>query len=267
MDDTNLDFPSRKQPHLRQLLENPVSGETIEMLSLQIIDSETTSQAYSAEEWEVVRRMVHATADLGLVASSRFSPGAIEAAMGCLGTGSKIYVDSNMIRAGLSVHRLKQACRRYTRDDILCHVADSDVAEQARQSGLPRSLFAVRKARSHLDGAVVAFGNAPVGLMELNRLIIEEGLKPGLVLAMPVGFVHVLESKEELMALDVPFIGVAGRRGGSPLVVSAIHALCGLAARDRGFQNMPAGESPPNGKDVETKRKALDDPENRTDRT
>ena len=61
-------------------------------------------------------------------------------------------------------------------------------------------------------------------------MIIEEGLRPSLVVALPVGFVHVVESKEELMSLGVPYIATAGRRGGSPLAVSVLHALCGLAA-------------------------------------
>jgi precorrin isomerase len=69
--------------------------------------------------------------------------------------------------------------------------------------------------------------------MELNRMIVEEGLRPALVVAMPVGFVHVVESKEELMALGVPYIALAGRRGGSPLAVSVIHALCGLAGTEK----------------------------------
>jgi precorrin isomerase len=80
-----------------------------------------------------------------------------------------------------------------------------------------------------LQGGIAVFGNAPVALMELNRLIMEEAIKPAIVIAMPVGFVHVTESKEELMSLDVPYIAVAGRRGGSPLAVSTVHALCTLA--------------------------------------
>ncbi len=80
-----------------------------------------------------------------------------------------------------------------------------------------------------LQGGIAVFGNAPVALMELNRFIMEEGIKPAIVIAMPVGFVHVSESKEELMSLDVPYIAVAGRRGGSPLAVSTVHALCSLA--------------------------------------
>ena len=135
-----------------------------------------------------------------------------------------------MIRSGLSMARLQQVYPGYSSENLVCHVADQDIAAAARESGLPRSLFAVRKAKSMLDGAIAAFGNAPVALMELNRLIVEEGIKPAIVIAMPVGFVHVVESKDEIMALDIPFIAVAGRRGGSPLAVSTIHALCALAS-------------------------------------
>ncbi len=87
----------------------------------------------------------------------------------------------------------------------------------------------MRKAREFLDGGIAVFGNAPVALLELNRLIMEEGISPALVIAMPVGFVHVTESKEELMSLRAPYIAIAGRRGGSPLAVATLHALCSLA--------------------------------------
>jgi precorrin-8X/cobalt-precorrin-8 methylmutase len=87
----------------------------------------------------------------------------------------------------------------------------------------------VRKARRILHGGMAVFGNAPVALLELNRMMMEENLRPAFVVARPVGFVHVVESKEELMSLDIPYIAVAGRRGGSPLAVSVIHALCSLA--------------------------------------
>ena len=117
----------------------------------------------------------------------------------------------------------------YRRESIICHVADTDVERKARKTGLPRSLIAIQKAKPLLDGAIVVIGNAPVALMELSRMIIEEGLRPSLVIAMPVGFVHVVESKEELMGLGGPHIATVGRRGGSPLAVSVIHALCGLA--------------------------------------
>jgi precorrin-8X/cobalt-precorrin-8 methylmutase len=221
-------------PLIRDLYERPMSGEDVEERSLAIIDQEVGNHGFSDDEWEVVRRMVHTSADFSLMDQVKFSAGAVSAATRALRAGCPIYADSNMIRSGLSLYRLKQVCADYGPERIYCHVADPDVASEARENGLPRSLFAVRKAKPILDGGIAVFGNAPVALMELNRMVMEEGLKPAFVVAMPVGFVHVCESKEELMSLDVPHVAIAGRRGGSPLAVATIHALCSLAARMKG---------------------------------
>lgn len=213
----------------RTLFAKPVAGEEIEARSLAAVDELAPAHGLRPEEWAVLRRMIHATADFSLVGETRFTPGAVESGMAALRAGAPIYVDSNMIRAGLSLARLGAVSPKYGSDKLLCHVADADVAAESRAGGLPRSLYAVRKAGKSLDGAIVAFGNAPVGLLELNRLVIEEGLRPALIIAMPVGFVHVVESKDEALSLGVPCIAVSGRRGGSTLAVSAIHALCELA--------------------------------------
>ena len=218
------------RPLVYELYENPMSGEVIEARSMEIIDREARPHGFSPKQWEVVRRMIHTTADFELIDSVRFSHDAIESGIAALRSGSKLFADSNMIRAGLSLARLRQACPDYGPADVICHVADADVAAKADENALPRSLFAVRKAKAALHGGIAVFGNAPVALMELSRLVREEALRPALVIAMPVGFVNVVESKEELMVLDVPYIAIAGRRGGSPLAVSTIHALCTLAA-------------------------------------
>ncbi|MEJ2717781.1 MAG: precorrin-8X methylmutase [Deltaproteobacteria bacterium] len=214
---------------IHTLYEKPMTGEAIEARSFQIIDEEADRHGLSDRQWAVVRRMIHTTADFSLVNDVRFSHDAIDSGIAALRSGTPFLVDSNMIRSGLSLVRLRQVCSQYTAEAVFCHVADKDVAQQSREEGLPRSLFAVRKARHVLDGGIAVFGNAPVALMELNRFIVEEQVKPALVIAMPVGFVHVEESKEELMSLDVPYIAIAGRRGGSPLAVSTVHALCALA--------------------------------------
>jgi precorrin-8X/cobalt-precorrin-8 methylmutase len=229
MNEFPVKLGSSQRALIHELYGHPMSGEAIEARSFEIIDREARAEGFSREQWEVVRRILHTTADFGLMDNIRFSSNAVASGVAALRSGAPIYVDSNMIRSGLSVARLRRVCADYGPHIIVCHVADGDVASEAREKGLPRSLFAVRKAQPMLQGGIAVFGNAPVALMELNRLIMEEAIKPAIVIAMPVGFVHVTESKEELMSLDVPYIAVAGRRGGSPLAVSTVHALCTLA--------------------------------------
>ncbi|MEI7958109.1 MAG: precorrin-8X methylmutase [Verrucomicrobiota bacterium] len=219
-------------PFIHQLLNRPMSGPDIEARSFEIIDSEAPDRrGFSLDQWEVVRRMIHTTGDMELAASVKFSDGAIESGIAALRRGAAIYADSNMIRSGLSLARLRSVNPSYASDRITCHVADTDVAQEATANGLPRSLYAIRKAKAQLDGGIVVFGNAPVALLELNRMIAEDEIRPALVVAMPVGFVHVVESKEELAGLGVPFIEIEGRRGGSTLAVATLHAICTLATR------------------------------------
>jgi precorrin-8X/cobalt-precorrin-8 methylmutase len=222
--------PGRPGPSLiHSLYASPLSGAQIESLSLKRVDEEAPPHSYSPGEWRIVRRMVHATGDFTLVGSVRFSEDFIDAAVAALQGGRPLFADSNMIRSGLSLARLRAVYRGYGPEHLVCRVADEDVAREAAAEGLPRSLFAVRRAADILPGGIAVFGNAPVALLELNRLILEEKVRPAFVVALPVGFIHVTESKEELMSLDVPYVAVAGRRGGSPLAVSVIHALCALA--------------------------------------
>ena len=222
------------RPLMRAFLDAPLSGPEIEARSLEIIDREAPAHPFGPGEWRIVRRMIHTVGDFGIVETVRFSPDALEAGIKALKECRSIFADSNMIRTGISLARLRGVCGFYRSESIRCHVADKDIARLARRSGLPRSLHAVQKAKPLLEGAIVLIGNAPVALMEISRMIIEEGLRPSLVVALPVGFVHVVESKEELMSLGVPYIATAGRRGGSPLAVSVLHALCGLAAEAGG---------------------------------
>lgn len=224
------------KPFIHTFYATPLTGVGIESRSFEIIDREAPPHQFSPAEWEVVRRMIHTVGDFSIMASVLFSPGAIAAGIKALKGGSPLYTDSNMIRAGLSVERLQSVNDCYGKDRIHCHIADTAVAKEAKDSGLPRSIHALRKARAMIQGGIMVFGNAPLGLLELNRLIMEEGIRPALVIAMPVGFVHVKESKEELISLDVPFITLTGRRGGSPLAVSVIHALCTLATSLKGDQ-------------------------------
>ena len=229
----------KNKPLIYRFYESPLSGEEIEARSLEIIEKEAPSHSFGPDEWQVVRRMIHTTGDFGLIDAVRFSPGAIQAGIEALQNLSMIYADSRMIKSGLSLPRLRSVHPDYDASRIVCYVQDEEVAEKARRARLPRSLFAIQRAKSILHGGLAVFGNSPIALLELNRLILEEQIRPALVVAMPVGFVHVIESKEELMSLNIPYIAIVGRRGGSPLAVSVIHALCSIAERRKNKDRLP----------------------------
>ena len=132
-----------------------------------------------------------------------------------------------MICVGLSKPRLAHFGM-----STLHTISDPDVIEKAHAEGTTRAVPAMRKAHrlGKLEGAIVAIGNAPTALLEVIRLIREEGVRPALVVAMPVGFVSAAESKDLMMTIyDVPWVAIKGRKGGSTLVVAAIHALLSLA--------------------------------------
>ncbi len=213
----------------RRLLDTPISGEEIERRSFEAIEAEKVKGDMDDARWAVARRMIHACGDPSIVRALRFRGDWLEAGRSALRAGEQICCDASMARAGLSKVRLARAAGNGLAPEIVCGVADPDVAAQAVATGLPRSVWAVRKAAERLaGGGIWLFGNAPTALMELVRLHLEEGYRPSLVLAMPVGFVHVVESKTEFVDAGLPGIAVAGRRGGTPLAVAALHAICGL---------------------------------------
>ena len=202
-------------------------GRQIEDRSFAIIDSEVGAHAFAADEWQVVRRVIHATADFEFARLMRFSPGAVAAGIAALRGGSTVLVDVKMISAGLNEDRLAAyGCR------VVSYISDDDVIAAARAANTTRAIEAIRKARrlGVLDGAVVAIGNAPTALLELARLVSEEGARPALIVGVPVGFVSAAESKEAIAALDAPSIVARGRKGGSPIAVAIIHALLLLSA-------------------------------------
>ena len=204
------------------------AGAAIEHDSFAIIDREVGHHDYSAEQWPLVRRMIHATADFEFNGLARFHPDAMQAGLAAVLRGNTpIIADVEMICVGLSSVRLKHF-------GLTTHqfISDADVIAQAKEEGTTRAVQAMRKAHrlGLLDGSIVGIGNAPTALIEVVRLMQEENARPALVIGMPVGFVSAAESKDLLAAQSaVPWIITQGRKGGSTLVVSALHAVLALA--------------------------------------
>ena len=202
-------------------------GQQIEHDCFAIVDAEAGIHQYTHSQWQVVRRMIHATADFEFNGLTRFHDRAIEAGLVAINRSAAIVADVEMICVGLSQPRLSHfGMKTYH------FIADDVVIAQARAENTTRAVQAMRKAKQNglLDGAIVAIGNAPTALLEVERMIKEEGVKPALIIGMPVGFVSAAESKEAVSHIDsVPWIITNGRKGGSTLVVAAIHAVLALA--------------------------------------
>jgi precorrin-8X/cobalt-precorrin-8 methylmutase len=206
-------------------------GRGIEDSSFAIIDAEVGPHDFPPAEWQVVRRVIHATADFEFRSLMRFSGDAVARGTRALRAGCPVVVDVKMIAVGLNEARLAAyGC------EVHGFISDEDVIAEAQAKDSTRAIEAMRKAhrRGVLDGAIVAVGNAPTALLEIVRLVLEEGARPALVVGVPVGFVSAAESKEELLTSGVPFIVARGRKGGSAIAVAVLHALLYLAAHGDG---------------------------------
>ena len=195
----------------------------IEKRSFDIIESEVGNHQYNENEWVIVRRVIHATADFDFADKGKiiFHKKAIESAFNALRERCTIVTDVDMVLAAINKKSIIDLGLK-----AVCYISDSMVAEQARMLGKTRSETAVRRAAKDMDGGIVAIGNAPTALYEVISMVREGITKPAIVVGIPVGFVSAAESKEELAKMnDLPFITNVGRKGGSSAVSSIINAI------------------------------------------
>jgi precorrin-8X/cobalt-precorrin-8 methylmutase len=198
--------------------------EKIEARSFEIIEQEMGGHTFTPEEWKIVRRIIHATADFDLGRSVLFHPEAIRSGIQAIRRSCGIVADVQMVQAGIS----KTSCSRFG-NRVYCFIGDRDVARRAKAAGLTRAIVSMRKARKKLHGGIVVIGNAPTALLEVIRLVQEGSIIPALIIGVPVGFVSAAEAKEELAKLQMPYITNRGRKGGTPVAVAAVNALLGLS--------------------------------------
>ncbi|MGI0010644.1 MAG: precorrin-8X methylmutase [Nitrosopumilaceae archaeon] len=197
-------------------------GQSIEDKSMEIIENEIGSHSYNEYEWPIVRRVIHATADFDFARQNKiiFYKDAIQSGITALKNGCNIVVDVNGVIGGLNKDNLKQYGNK-----AICNISDPNIVSEAKKLNKTRAQTSMRMASSEMDGGVVAIGNAPTALVEIIQMIREKVTCPALVVGIPVGFVCAVEAKEELQALDSPYITNIGRKGGSPCASAIINAL------------------------------------------
>jgi len=192
--------------------------------SFRIIDAEIATHQFGPLEWPVVRRMIHASGDLGMAQLAHFSEGAAHAGVQAFQRHTPIIADVHMVATGI-----RAALREALDIEMRCFLDDPDVERLATRREMTRCASAMEHAVVRYPEAVYVVGNAPTALATLCAAVRRGEAHPRLIVAMPVGFVGVVQSKEEAIGLPVPVIAVRGRRGGSAVAAAAVNALLLLA--------------------------------------
>jgi precorrin-8X/cobalt-precorrin-8 methylmutase len=200
-------------------------GAAIYRASFAVIRQEADLAAIPAALEPVTVRMMHACGMTDLVSDLAWSAGFAPAATAALAGGAPVLCDSSMVAAGITRSRLP------ARNDVVCMLGDPRVAGLAERLGTTRTAAAAELWRDRLDGALVAVGNAPTALFHLLEMVEAGAPRPAAVVGMPVGFIGAAESKAALAAhpLQIPFLVVHGRRGGSAMASAAVNALASTA--------------------------------------
>lgn len=200
-----------------------VRPEEIEKRSFAIISEELKAQGMTLPEDQeaVTKRCIHTSADFDYARNLTFSEGAVEKAKEAIRHGASIVTDTQMARSGIN----KKVLEQYG-GQVYCFMSDTDVAEAAKRAGTTRAVASMEKACVLEEDLIFAIGNAPTALIRLYELIREGRIAPKLVIGAPVGFVNVVQSKEQILTLkDTPYIVARGRKGGSNIAACICNAL------------------------------------------
>ena len=199
-----------------------VLPEEIEKRSFAIIAAELAERGIilPAEQDMITRRVIHTSADFDYAQTMTYSENAVEIAKNLIKNGADIVTDTNMAGAGIS-HKMAERFGI----SLHCYMADEAVAKEAAAREITRAAVSVEKAAKQNPGCIMVVGNAPTALMKIRELSDKGIFTPSLVIGVPVGFVNVVEAKEEIIDSTLPYIVAKGRKGGSNVAAAICNAL------------------------------------------
>ncbi len=196
------------------------SPADIEKRSFEIITEGLRGHVFPEGVEDIVKRVIHTTADFDYAENLYFSNNVVRDAKKALKSGATVVTDTNMALAGISKAALSSLGGR-----AVCFMADENVARDAQKRGITRAAVSMEYA-AKLEGPLVfAIGNAPTALIRLHELVQNKEVSPALVIGVPVGFVNVVESKELFIGSSTPCIIARGRKGGSNVAAAIVNAL------------------------------------------
>ena len=192
----------------------------IEKRSFEIITQMLGDRHFPPDQEPIIKRVIHTTADFDYEKNMVFSENAVKNGIQALKIGCDIVTDTQMVKAGINKTILEKLGGQ-----VHCFMSDSDVANGARERGVTRDVVSMEKAVNLKKPCIFAIGNAPTALIRIRELVDEGKLSPVLVIGVPVGFVNVVESKELIIASDIPHIIARGNKGGSNVAAAICNAL------------------------------------------
>lgn len=194
--------------------------QDIEKRSFEIIGELLGDRTFPAEQVGIVKRVIHTSADFDYADNLVFGNDAVQKGIAALKEGCTVITDTNMALSGINATNLKKF-----NSEKVCFIADPAIAAAAKENGTTRAVQSMIHASELKGNQIFAIGNAPTALIKLYDMIKAGEIAPALVIGVPVGFVNVVESKELLARCPVPQIVLEGRRGGSALAVTTLHAV------------------------------------------
>lgn len=192
----------------------------IERRSMEIISEGLTGKRIPEKDMDIVKRVIHASADFDYADNLVFSQNAVDKGLGAINSGCVIVTDTQMAKAGIN----KRVLTGFG-GEVVCFMSDPDVAAEARVRGITRAAVSMERAVEIDRPVILALGNAPTALIRACELIESGVLMPELVIGVPVGFVNVVESKELIMSVPCEYIVARGRKGGSGIAAAICNAL------------------------------------------
>ncbi len=201
------------------MIEN-IRPMDIEKRSFEIITEILGDRQFAPDQEPIIKRTIHTTADFDYADNLVFSENAVKKGIEALKGGCDIVTDTQMVKSGINKTILEKLGGQ-----VHCFMSDADVADEAKERGVTRAIVSMERAAELNKPCIFAIGNAPTALICIRELMDAGRLSPALIIGVPVGFVNVVESKEMIIASDVPHIVARGRKGGSNVAAAICNAL------------------------------------------
>ena len=194
--------------------------QEIERRSMELIEEGLGGRTLDPLQAPIIKRVIHTTADFDYLDNLVFSDHAVELGLEALRQGASILTDTEMAKAGIN-----KAALASLGGEVYCFMGDEETRQMAKKNQTTRAVASIERAATLDCPLIVAIGNAPTALLRICELIRQGRFSPKLVIGVPVGFVNVIESKEEILHTEVPFIVAKGRKGGSTVAAAICNAL------------------------------------------